>query len=344
MKLIRTEDAVGHILCHDITQIIKDEKKGVLFKKGHVVKEEDIPLLLSVGKEHLFVWEKKSGILHENEAAEILYKICAGNSSKVHGTEIKEGKIEVVSKIDGILKIRRDALVAVNSLGEMMIASRHGDFPIKKGDKVAGTRIIPLVIEEEKMQKACEVAGKEPIFRILPYQKKKAGIVTTGSEVYYHRIEDKFTPVVIEKLKECGVTEVKQIRCNDDHEMITEAIQTLIEDGSDLIVCTGGMSVDPDDRTPLAIKNACTEVVTYGAPVLPGAMFMLAYCEKEGRQIPVMGLPGCVMYAKRTIFDLALPRLLADDEITAEELAALGEGGLCLNCEICTFPNCGFGK
>ena len=137
MKEIRTEDAVGHILCHDITQIIKDEKKGVLFKKGHVVKEEDIPLLLSVGKEHLFVWEKKPGILHENEAAEILYKICAGNSSKVHGTEIKEGKIEVVSKIDGILKIRRDALVAVNSLGEMMIASRHGDFPIKKGDKVA---------------------------------------------------------------------------------------------------------------------------------------------------------------------------------------------------------------
>ena len=140
MKEIRTEDAVGHILCHDITQIIKDEKKGVLFKKGHVVKEEDIPLLLSVGKEHLFVWEKNPGILHENEAAEILYKICAGNSSKVHGTEIKEGKIEVVSKIDGILKIRRDALVAVNSLGEMMIASRHGDFPIKKGDKVAGTR------------------------------------------------------------------------------------------------------------------------------------------------------------------------------------------------------------
>ena len=344
MKEIRTEDAVGHILCHDITQIIKDEKKGVLFKKGHVVKEEDIPLLLSVGKEHLFVWEKNPGILHENEAAEILYKICAGNSSKVHGTEIKEGKIEVVSKIDGILKIRRDALVAVNSLGEMMIASRHGDFPIKKGDKVAGTRIIPLVIEEEKMQKACEVAGKEPIFRILPYQKKKAGIVTTGSEVYYHRIEDKFTPVVIEKLKECGVTEVKQIQCNDDHEMITEAIQTLIEDGSDLIVCTGGMSVDPDDRTPGGIRATGARVVTYGAPVLPGAMLLIAYYEKEGKRIPILGLPGCVMYAKRTVFDLVLPRIMADDEIFPEEVAAYGEGGLCLNCKVCTFPNCGFGK
>ena len=200
------------------------------------------------------------------------------------------------------------------------------------------------MIEEEKMQKACEVAGKEPIFRILPYQKKKAGIVTTGSEVYYHRIEDKFTPVVIEKLKECGVTEVKQIQCNDDHEMITEAIQTLIEDGSDLIVCTGGMSVDPDDRTPLAIKNACTEVVTYGAPVLPGAMFMLAYCEKEGRQIPVMGLPGCVMYAKRTIFDLVLPRIMCDEKLHEKDFQLLGQGGLCLSCPVCTFPNCGFGK
>ena len=162
MKEIRTEDAVGHILCHDITQIIKDVKKGVLFKKGHIVREEDIPLLLSVGKEHLYVWEKKEGILHENEGAEILYQICAGDSDTMHGSDIKEGKIELIADIDGVLKIRRDALVAVNSLGEMMIASRHGDFPVKKGDKLAGTRIIPLVIEKEKMDRAKEVAGDQP--------------------------------------------------------------------------------------------------------------------------------------------------------------------------------------
>ena len=173
MKEIRTEDAVGHILCHDITQIIKDVKKGVLFKKGHIVREEDIPLLLSVGKEHLYVWEKKEGILHENEGAEILYQICAGDSGTMHGSDIKEGKIELIADIDGVLKIRRDALVAVNSLGEMMIASRHGDFPVKKGDKLAGTRIIPLVIEKEKMDRAKEVAGDQPIFSILPYKKKK---------------------------------------------------------------------------------------------------------------------------------------------------------------------------
>ena len=342
MKLVRTEDAVGQVLCHDITQIIPGVVKDAVFRKGHIVTEEDIPVLLSVGKENLYIWEKQEGMLHENEAAEILRQICQGEH--MHPSGVKEGKIELIADCEGVLKINTEKLNAVNSLGEMMIASRHGNFPVKTGDKIAGTRIIPLVIEEEKMQKACEVAGKEPIFQILPYQKKKVGIVTTGSEVYYHRIEDKFTPVVIDKLKECGVTEVKQIQCNDDHEMITEAIQTLIEDGFDLIVCTGGMSVDPDDRTPLAIKNACTEVVTYGAPVLPGAMFMLAYCEKEGRQIPVMGLPGCVMYAKRTIFDLVLPRIMCDEKLHEKDFQILGQGGLCLSCPVCTFPNCGFGK
>ncbi len=183
MKEIKTENAVGHVLCHDITQIIKDEKKGVLFKKGHIVKEEDIPLLLSVGKEHLYVWEKQEGILHENEAAEILYRICA--DSHMHGSDIKEGKIELIANCDGLLKIRRDALVAVNSLGEMMIASRHGDFPVKKGDKIAGTRIIPLVIEKEKMDRAVEVAGNEPVFSLLPFHTKKP--VSLQPEVKYKK-------------------------------------------------------------------------------------------------------------------------------------------------------------
>ena len=342
MKEIRTEDAVGHILCHDITQIIKDEKKGVLFKKGHVVKEEDIPLLLSVGKEHLFVWEKKSGILHENEAAEILYKICAGNSSKVHGTEIKEGKIEVVSKIDGILKIRRDALVAVNSLGEMMIASRHGDFPIKKGDKVAGTRIIPLVIEKEKMDAAEKAAGNLPIFDILPYQQKKVGIVTTGSEIKKGLIQDTFTPVLREKLSGFPTEVTGQVMPGDDKEEITKAILSFADVGADLIICTGGMSVDPDDRTPGGIRDTGAKIVTYGAPVLPGAMFLLSYYGEKKR--PVIGLPGCVMYAKRTIFDLVLPRIVAGEILKKADIDTLGEGGLCLNCPVCTFPNCGFGK
>lgn len=342
MKEIRTEDAVGSVLCHDITQIIKDQKKGVLFSKGHVVKEEDIPLLLSVGKEHLFVWEKKEGILHENEAAQLLYGICAGKS--MHGSDIREGKIELIADQDGVLKIRRDALLAVNSLGEMMIASRHGDFPVKKGDKLAGTRIIPLVIEKEKMDRAVEAAGNEPIFSILPYHEKKVGIVTTGSEVQKGLIQDTFTPVLRDKLYEYPTEVVGQTTPGDDKEQITADILKFIENGADMVICTGGMSVDPDDRTPGAIKDTGARIVTYGSPVLPGAMLLVSYYEKDGKSIPILGLPGCVMYAKRTVFDLVLPRVMADDEIMAEEIAALGEGGLCLNCKVCTFPNCGFGK
>ena len=342
MKEIRTEDAVGHILCHDITQIIKDKKKGVLFKKGHIVREEDIPALLSVGKEHLFVWEKKEGILHENEGAGILYKICAGEN--MHGTDVSEGKIELIADCPGLLKIRRDALNAVNGLGEMMIASRHGDFPVKKGDKIAGTRIIPLVIEKEKMDRAVEAAGEEPIFSVLPFRQKKVGIVTTGSEVKKGLIKDTFTPVLREKLSEYPTEIIGQTLPGDDREQITSDILRFAEEGAGLIIASGGMSVDPDDRTPGAIKDTGAEIITYGAPVLPGAMLLIAYLNMNGRNIPVLGLPGCVMYAKRTVFDLILPRIMADDPICREEIASLGEGGLCLNCSVCRFPDCGFGK
>ena len=343
MKLIKTEDAVGHVLCHDITQIIKGVTKDAVFRKGHIVTEEDIPVLLSVGKENLYVWEKEEGMLHENDAAEILRQICQGEH--MHPSDVKEGKIELIADIDGVLKIEREKLRKVNSLGEMMIASRHGDFPVKKGDKLAGTRVIPLVISEEKMQQAKDVTAGGAIFNILPYKKKKAGIVTTGSEVYYHRIKDTFTPVIEEKLSEYDIEIGGHEICNDDPQMIENAIRSLLADGCNMIVCTGGMSVDPDDRTPYAIRQVTGEIVSYGAPVLPGAMFLLAYYREEGKEvIPVLGLPGCVMYSKRTIFDLVLPRLTVGEILTAEDLNTLGEGGLCLNCPECTFPNCGFGK
>jgi len=342
MKEIRTVDAVGHVLCHDITQIIKDEKKGVLFKKGHVVREEDIPALLSVGKEHLFVWEKQEGVLHENEGAQILYQICAGEN--MHGTDVKEGKIELIADCDGLLKIRKEALLAVNSLGEMMIASRHGNFPVHQGDTIAGTRIIPLVIEKEKMDRAVQKAGSDPVFSILPFHKKKVGIVTTGSEVKNGLIQDTFTPVLRDKLSEYPCEIMGQTLPGDVREQITQDILDFVEAGADMVVCSGGMSVDPDDRTPGAIKDTGAEIVSYGAPVLPGAMLLLAYIKKNGKNIPVLGLPGCVMYAKRTVFDLILPRVMADDPVRSEEIAAYGEGGLCLNCSSCIFPNCGFGK
>ena len=339
MKLIKVEDAVGQVLCHDITQIIPGVTKDAVFRKGHVVREEDIPVLLSVGKEHLYVWEKDETMLHEDEAADILRAICQGEHMTASAP--KEGKIELVADVDGLLLVDVERLRAVNGLGEMMIATRPSGFVVKKGEKLCGTRVIPLVIEKEKMEQARQTAGEEPLLKLLPLKSKKYGVVTTGSEVFHGRIQDQFTPVLQAKLTEYGCEMIAHEILDDDHEAITAAVQKMLAAGCELVLCTGGMSVDPDDRTPLAIKNTGARIVSYGAPVLPGAMFLVSYTE-DGR--PVCGLPGCVMYAKRTIFDLALPRLLADVPVTAEWLAGLGHGGLCLNCNECHFPNCGFGK
>lgn len=342
MKLIRTEDAEGQVLCHDITQIIPGVVKDAVFRKGHIVTKEDIPVLLSVGKEHLYVWEKKEGILHEDEAAEVLRDICM--NEHMTATKPKEGKIEILADCDGLLKVNTEKLNVVNGLGEMMIATVHGNFPVKKGDKIAATRIIPLVIEAEKMKEAREAAGKEPLLSILPFANYKTGIVTTGSEVFKGRIEDAFGPAIRAKLNEYNVEILGQKIVDDSQEDIISAIHEFLEDGAEMILCTGGMSVDPDDRTPGAIKALGAEIVSYGAPVLPGAMFLLAYYTFEGKNVPVLGLPGCVMYAKRTIFDLVLPRVLAGEKLKKEDLSGYGEGGLCLNCQVCHFPSCGFGK
>ena len=338
MKLMRSEDAIGQVLCHDITQIIPGVKKGPVFKKGHIITPEDVPVLLSVGKEHVYIWEKDDTRFHENEAAQILCEMS--QNAHMKASDPSEGKIELSAEVDGLFTLDRKRLYAVNSLGEMMIATRHAG-PVKKGDKLAGMRVIPLVIEKEKMAKARETAGKTPLLTLTPYRAMKVGLITTGGEVYYGRIQDQFTPVIKAKLAEYGAEVTHHVLLPDDNEAVTDKIKEFLAAGVDMVLCTGGMSVDPDDKTPLAIKNAGVNMVTYGAPVLPGAMFLLSYTD-DGR--PVCGLPGCVMYSKRTIFDLVLPYLAAGVPVTKEQIAAYGEGGLCLNCKVCTWPNCGFGK
>lgn len=339
MKKIQTVNAVGHVLCHDITRIIKDVVKDTPFRKGHVIKEEDIPVLLSLGKEHLYIWEKKEGMLHENEAAEILFDICKNDNMK--GSEIKEGKIEIMAECDGLFRVDVDRLDEINSLDEIMIATRHTNYAVKKGDKLAGTRVIPLIIEETKLNEAKKIAGNKPLLELLPYKNMKAGVVTTGSEVYHGRIKDTFTPVIINKLKEYGIEVCWHKVVDDDNEMIVNAIKEIKENGAEMILCTGGMSVDPDDLTPGAIKKSGAEIVTYGAPVLPGAMFLLGYF-KDGT--PIMGLPGCVMYSKATVFDLVLPRIAAGVKVTKKDISRMGHGGLCFSCKVCTYPRCEFGK
>ena len=339
MKKIETVNAVGHVLCHDITRIVKDVVKDTPFRKGHVVTEEDIPVLLSLGKEHLYIWEKKEGMLHENEAAEILFDICKNDN--MIGSEIKEGKIELIADCNGLFRVDVDRLDAINELDEIMIATRHTNYAVKKGDKLAGTRVIPLIIEENKLKEAKKIAGDKPLLELLPYKNMKAGVVTTGSEVYHGRIKDTFTPVIINKLKEYGIEVCWHKIVDDDNEMIINAIKEIKERGAEMILCTGGRSVDPDDLTPGAIKKSGAEIITYGAPVLPGAMFLLGYFN-DGT--PIMGLPGCVMYSKATVFDLVLPRVAAGLKVTKKDISRMGHGGLCFSCKVCTYPRCEFGK
>ncbi len=339
MKLIPTEQAVGYVLCHDMTQIIPGQYKGPRFRKGHIVTAEDIPVLLSMGKEHLYVWEMTPGTVHENDAAERLCALCRNRG--MERSPVKEGKIELTAAMDGLFRVDGERLNAVNAQEDVMVATRHGNTAVRAGDKLAGMRVIPLVIEEKKLRQAEASAGDRPLLELLPWRLKTAGIVTTGSEVAKGLIQDAFTPAVERKLAEFGIETVERRMPGDDMEAVTNAILEVKSAGVDLILCTGGMSVDPDDNTPGAIKRSGARIVTYGAPVLPGAMFLLGYFE-DGT--PVMGLPGCVMYAKRTIFDLVLPRVAAGVELTRRDFTVLGEGGLCLSCETCTYPNCGFGK
>lgn len=343
MKQIETIHAEGHVLCHDITVIMKDVKKGVAFKKGHIVTKEDIPALLDLGKDHLYVWEKDESMYHEDEAAEILREVCMGANTVPSGAP-REGKIELTAERDGLFVVDSERLRAINAIDEITVATRHGMTPVRAGDKLAGMRVTPLVIAKEKMERVRAAAGDTPLLSVKPFLPMRCGIVTTGNEVYYGRIEDTFTPVVERKLAEYGSAAVWHERCPDERETIVAAIHAMLDAGADMILTTGGMSVDPDDMTPAAIRAAGARVVSYGAPVLPGAMMLVGYFERAGRTIPVMGLPGCVMYAKRTIFDLLLCRAAAGVEITREDITALGEGGLCLGCAVCTWPNCGFGK
>jgi molybdenum cofactor synthesis domain-containing protein len=339
VKKVKTTEAVGHVLCHDITQIIKGVKDGVLFSKGHIVKAEDIDLLLSVGKDHLYIYEKAENMLHENEAAQILY--AAADGPGIGASAIHEGKIQMIAQTDGLLKIDVDRLFAINSLGQMLIATRHNNTLVKKGQVLAGTRIIPLVIEKEKMDRVSAIYNQRPIMEIKPLHHFTVGVVTTGNEVYFGRIKDTFTAVIAEKLAAFNLTIAQHVIVPDDVAEIAGAINQMRATGVDFVMCTGGMSVDPDDVTPTAIKESGAEILTYGTPVLPGAMMLIAYFA-DGT--PVIGLPGCVMYAERTVFDLLLPRLLANDPISLREIAQLGHGGLCLKCPVCTFPHCEFGK
>ena len=340
MKVVKVEDAVGQILCHDMTQIIPGEYKGARFKKGHILQEEDIPVLKSMGKNTIYILERKEGLLHEDEAATRLAKLCL-NDHMESSQEIKEGKVEIFASCNGVFKVDVRRLLKANGYNEMAIATRHTNTAVKKGDCLAGMRVIPLVIEEEKIKDVETLVGPEPLFEILPYKIKKAALIVTGTEVASGLIQDKFSPILYKKLAPYDVEFIYTDKVTDDKEKITASIKKAKETGAEILFLTGGMSVDPDDRTPAAISESGAEIVTYGSPIFPGAMLLLGYFD-DG--VPVMGLPGCVMYEKATAFDVVLPRILAGETLVKEDIAMLGHGGLCLRCDTCHYPICPFGK
>ncbi len=339
MQAVPVEESVGMVLGHDITRIVKNEFKGRAFKKGHIITEEDIPLLLEIGKEHIYILHLHDGILHENDAARRIARAVAGPG--IHLSAPVEGKVTLSAETGGYLHIDVDALHQINAVESVILSTIHTHQDVKAKKTVAGTRIIPLVIEEEKIRKIEKIAGDHyPLMEVRPYTKMKIGLIVTGSEVYKGRIKDDFGPVVTNKFETLGSRILEKRYVSDDPFMTVTAIRELLDKGADLIALTGGMSVDPDDQTPTSIRQSGARVVAYGAPVLPGAMFMLAYMG----DVPIIGLPGCVMYYNATIFDLIVPRLMTGEVLERSDIVALGHGGLCSNCPECRYPVCPFGK
>ncbi|MDH4322259.1 MAG: molybdopterin-binding protein [Desulfobulbaceae bacterium] len=339
-KTVPVEKAVGMVLPHDVTEIRKGEFKGCAFRKGHIIRPEDVDHLKRLGKENIYVLELGPDDIHENEAAEKLAAALAGDGVKSTGKPT-EGKLNLVAARDGLLKIDIDGLYRFNLLGEVMCATLHSNGLVAEGDQVGATRLIPLVSKRPIVEEAVSIAAaRNGLLKVLPLRKAKAGLVITGSEVFHGRIKDAFEPVLRQKLAQIGSEVVAVKFAPDEVGLISAAIRACIDEGADLIVTSGGMSVDPDDVTRTGIAEAGASDMVYGTPVLPGAMFMVARIGK----VPVLGLPACGMFHKITVFDLILPRILAGDAISREDLALMGHGGLCRQCKSCTYPHCGFGK
>ncbi len=338
-KSIPLEEAVNTVLAHDITQIIPGEFKGPAFKKGHIIREEDIPRLLDMGKKNLYVLDPADGFVHENEAAERIAKAVCGEGIRL--SEPAEGRINLFALNSGLLKVNSEAVMKINTVEDVVLATIHTNQKVTTDRGLAGTRIIPLATREENLlevERICEEYN--PVIEVKPFRHMKVGVITTGSEVFSGRIKDKFGPVLRKKFSALGSEVVKQVFVSDEVEKTAELIKELIKEGVDMVALTGGMSVDPDDLTPASIRAAGAKVVSYGSPVFPGAMFMLAWIGN----IPVVGLPGCVMYHRASIFDLIMPMILTGEEVTKEYIASLGYGGFCATCKECRYPVCGFGK
>lgn len=337
MKKINVEDAVGMALCHDVTAMY-DGFKGAAFKRGHVIQEEDIPRLLDYGKRTVFVWEDNAGEIHEEDAARRMAAMAPVAGAQYSGPS--EGKMLLLAQQRGLFRVDRPLLQRLNAIGDLTISCLPDHYPVEAGARLASLRIVPLVTREQQIRDAEALCAGRKLFDLRPYRPLKVGAVITGSEVYHGRIQDKFEPVLRRKLADYPARIVGVHICDDKLEMILSAARRLLADGAELLLFTGGMSVDPDDLTPSAIRALGAEVISHGVPAQPGNMTLVAYLG----DVPILGIPGAAISLPTTIFDVLLPQIFTGDRLTKEDLIALGDGGLCQLCKACHWPNCSFGR
>jgi hypothetical protein len=340
LKKIKLNDAVGTKLAHDLTEIRPGEFKGAAFHKGHTVCSSDLCRLQKMGKNHLYVLDLDEDEIHEDQAAAILADALAGEGI-AWKDEPQEGKIKLLADRDGLFTVNTAALAAFNLVEEVMCATLHNHTVVHKGELVAATRAIPLVMKRAAIERAAAIARQDgAVLAVKRIRKARVGLVITGNEVYHGLIEDCFAPILTEKVRTMGSEAAAVVFTPDDAELIRKAIESHLDSGCDLLMLSGGMSVDPDDVTRQGIRAAGADEIYYGAAVLPGAMFLVAYIGG----VPLLGVPACGLYHRITVLDLVLPRILAGERIGKAELAFLGHGGLCKDCDVCTYPHCPFGK
>lgn len=337
MRKVRVEEAVGMELCHDITAM-RDGFKGAAFKRGHIIKEEDIEELKNIGKQHIFVWEEHAGEIHEEDAALRMSEMAPMEGTYKKGPS--EGKILYFAKERGLFRVDTELLRQINSIGDITISCLPDYYPVEADARLVSMRIVPLVTKEEQIIQAEKLCEGKQLFSLQPYQSKKIGVIITGSEVYSGRIKDKFEPVIRQKMKQYPSEIVGVAICDDNLDMICAAAKTHLENGADFLIFTGGMSVDPDDLTPTAIRNLGADIITHGVPAQPGNMTLVAYFG----DIPILGVPGAAISLPTTIFDVLLPQIFTGDKLTKDELIGLADGGLCQLCDRCQWPNCTFGR
>ena len=337
MKKVKVQDAIGMTLCHDITAMV-DGFKGAAFKRGHMITQEDIPKLLNIGKQHVFIWEENAGEIHEEDAARRLSQMTTVNGA--HYGSISEGKVQMFADQDGMFRVDKALLAAVNRIGDITITTLPDHYPVKAGDRLASMRIVPLVTEERQIAEAEALCAGKQLYDLRPFKPLKVGIIITGSEIYHGRIKDKFERVARAKLAHYPAEILGVHVCDDELDMIVGAGRALLAEGAELLIFSGGMSVDPDDLTPSAIREMGAEIISYGVPSQPGNMTLVAYLD----QAALLGVPGAAISRPTTMFDVLLPQIFCGDPLTKDDLIRLGEGGLCQMCDNCHFPNCTFGR